>query len=254
MGDDGQTTPSGVKPPNTLDGLPADIVDFLDCNTDKVELGPGKHEWLGGVPHVGDFLGSADVSFEAEKDGSVKATAKLGDTAFSGSASVKLKVDGDGRLSVDASDSTLLNAFKQNIDEWTNDVNAWFASNGKRFAKPTVRGGRVTLTNIAATAPPPDRAKRGFLAPVPLGEKVGAAALFAVAIAFALLLLPTETTTTRTVARPVTAAPSADSPQFTFTRVVTTESGGRPWSLLLIPGSALVLGGGLVLDETRRAQ
>src|SRR4051812_18414401 len=200
MGDE-KTKSGDAKAPATVDGLPADMADFLDCKSDKVELKPGKQPWLGAIPNVGDFLGGADIAFEGEKDGSVKATAKLGEGAFSASASVKLKVDADGRLAVDASDSTLINAFKSNIDGWTNDVNSWFASNGKKLGKPAVKGGRVTLTKVAATAvaPAKEGVKGGFLPHVPAAEKVGALALFAVAIAFSLLLLPSDTTTTRTV-------------------------------------------------------
>jgi hypothetical protein len=99
--------------------------------------------------------------------------------------------------------------------------------------------------------------RAGVLVHVPRAEKIGAAVLFVALVAVAFLGLPTDTTTIRTVH--AVLAPSGQGAKPAPTRVVTRnvetkESGGPPWSLLLIPGAALALGGGLYLDEQRRAR
>jgi hypothetical protein len=200
MGDDKQAQGTGAKPPATVDGLPQDLADFLDCKGDRVEIAPGKQAWLGGIPTIGDVLGGANITFDTDKDGSVKATAKLGEGALSTSATVKLKVDANGALSVDASDSMLLNAFKDNIDGWTRDLNNWLRSKDKKLGKPAIKRGKLFLTKekVAAAAPPKEGVKSGIFPHVPIGEKVAAGALFALATVAAIAGLPNDHTVTKT--------------------------------------------------------
>jgi hypothetical protein len=201
MGDE-KDGAKAVKPPKTTKGIPQDLADFLDCKSDKVELKPGKQAWLGGIPTVGDMLAGANITFDSKADGSIGVTAKLGEGALSTSMSVKLKVDAAGHLSIDPSDSMMLNAFKDNINEWTDGLNKWFDSKGKKLGKPKVRRGVVTLTKdktIAMNTGPPGVKTGGLWPNVPVGEKVAAGGVLALATIGAFALLPQDTTATRQV-------------------------------------------------------
>jgi hypothetical protein len=192
--------------------MPKDITDFLECASNEVVLKPGKQAWLKNIPEVGGALEDAQIEFDENKDGSIKATASL----YGLSQSVNLKVDGNGELSIDASDAAVVSHFQENINRWTKDVNRWFKHKGKKLAKPKYKPGRRTLTltkeNAGAAAtpvPPKDGVKTGGLLPnVPLGEKVGAGALFGLAVIGAIVGLPKDHTTVRNVTDTVAVTPT----------------------------------------------
>ncbi len=216
MGDDPK---ADVKPPKSIDGLPKDMQDFLDCKGNTLDLTPGKQKWMKNIPEVGGVLEDTDMKFEENKDGSVKATASI----YGFDQSVNLKVDGDGNLAIDASDSTLINAFKDNIDGWCNDLNNWLRSKGKKLGKPKVsKRGVVSIAKEnagQAVAPKAGGVKESGVFPhVPVLEKAGAVLVFGASLTAGIALLPSNTTktVTRTEVVAVTETP-------TSTRTVTSE-------------------------------
>lgn len=198
------------KPPNTLKGMPQDMLDFLDCKTDKLELKPGKQPWFKDIPDIGGVLEDGEVKFEGQKDGSVKVTANL----YGFDQSVKMSVDGDGQLSVDASDSAALSHFSDSINDWTKDFNDWLGSKGKKLGKPAVKDGKVAFAKenkTTSAVPQQPGVKSGFLPYVPMGEKVAAVGLFALATVGAIAAMPSDHTTTKPVTEAVAAVPTASS-------------------------------------------
>jgi hypothetical protein len=212
-----------AKPPKSIDGLPKDMQDFLDCKANTLDLTPGKQKWMKNIPEVGGVLEDTDMKFEENKDGSVKATASI----YGFDQSVNLKVDGDGNLAIDASDSTLINAFKDNIDGWCKDFNNWLKSKGKKLGKPKVsKRGVVSIAKEnagAAMAPKPGGVKEGgFLPHVPALEKAGAVLVFGASLVAGIGLLPSDSTKA-VASTQVIAVAQTQTQTPTSARTVTTE-------------------------------
>src|SRR5262249_23602257 len=70
------------------------------------------------------------------------------------------------------------------------------------------------------------------------------------------LKVPTLTSAPPPTAQPGATAPptGAGTPRVVTRQIETTDSGGAPLSLLVIPCAAGLLGGGLYLDEQRRSR
>ena len=199
MGDDagpgaGAAKPAPAKPPPLPDGTPKDIRDFVSCTSDKLELKPGKINWLP-VPI------SPTASFEqpANETNTVRVKLAVGEFV---SATVPISIT-DGEMSVDTSAWPDLLAGKEGVDAWVRDLNGSFKGNGKRFGKPTVKDGKLTLAKekipVAGAASPPPKVKAGLwsiLDNVPKGARVGIGAVLVVGLLATGIAIAAETGST----------------------------------------------------------
>ena len=211
MGDEKAKPKGKAKKPKKpqVDGAPKELDDFLDCKSMSITLEPGKLDW---IPKKGIFEYSPTPSVEyapGKAEGTVDLKISLGL-----STTVTAKVNADGQLEVDTSNSRLLNAepAKSGIDKFTKDFNDWLKHNNRKLGKPTVKDGNLVLTKEITTAmgaAPAGGVKSGGLFPnVPTSEKVGAGAFVALATVAAVAFMPSSETTTRPIAAPVAAAAS----------------------------------------------
>ena len=200
MGDDagpgaGGARPAPAKPPSLPEGTPKDVRDFVSCTSDKLELKPGKIDWLP-VPI------SPTASFEQPAGATDKVNVKLTVGEFV-SATVPISVT-DGELHVDTSAWPDLLPGKEGVDAWVRDLNGSFKGNGKRLGKPIVKDGKLTVAKekipAGGAAAPPPKVKAGLRAildDVPKGVRVGIGAVLVAGLLATGIVIATETSSTR---------------------------------------------------------
>jgi hypothetical protein len=145
-----------AKQPQLPEGTPENIRTFVECTSDKLELKPGKVDWL-------PLDVAPDAKFTPPKGQKDKVDVELG--VFGQKlATIPVAVNG-GRLSVDTSGWPELLPGKAGVDTWVRDLNDWMASRKKKFGGLTVKDGNVVITKVAldaaGAAAPPATPKEG---------------------------------------------------------------------------------------------
>jgi hypothetical protein len=136
-------SPSPTSPPPLPRGAPADLVAFVDCGGETVELADGKPRWLPHPPGIGSLLtpkvtirtaGSADQA-DITVGWSI-ARLRLRARVEAGC----LRVEPHGRR------VPLLGDVYEGIGGWVDKLNAWLAVNGRRVGGLSVATGVLRLT------------------------------------------------------------------------------------------------------------
>ncbi len=182
MGNGQGDKPAKPKRPKLPKSAPQDLKDFVSCKIAKVELSPGKIDWLP-IPI------SPDVKFKpgAAGAGSVDIEMKL--PLKDEPITVPAKVNAEGKLEVDPAN---LPFGADGANDWVKELNDWLASRNRKLGPPEIKDGKLVLTKIAVAAAAPRQG--AFLPHVPRGEKFAGGALVVLATVAGVAMMPSDST------------------------------------------------------------
>jgi hypothetical protein len=215
----GDERPASLRPPA---GAPKELDAFLGCTGNEVTLKNGKQPWI--KLDLGfATLDGPPITFGKGADGGIDLT--VGE----GMISLTLKCNiVDGKLTVEPPDIPgVADKLKSQLDE----LNGWFAKNGKQLGAPKLEKGGITLTKVALAAPAKAVAPTPKAAPVPggggfevPGRALGLGALLLAAVVTGVVLIggnkggspaassPASAAASVASASPASPAPSASAP------------------------------------------
>lgn len=228
MGDEKGTKPEIPK------GTPKDIVDFVDCTSPNLTIATGKAPWIknlikelvrkqaadAGGKEAGDaaaklfdtLAGDPTVTVEpGAKAGAAKVTIDAGAVDLTLEVAVK-----NGKLEVDAKNLPI-DAAKDGVTKWVDDLNKWLEANKKKLGGITVKDGKASVakdTLAASTVPQPtdgEYAAAGPRAGTGTLVAAGTTVVAGVALGFGLMGFG-DSTATETKTVQVAAQQPADKP------------------------------------------
>ncbi len=119
-------------------GMPQELVDFVRCRVDQVEISAGKLDWLPKPP--GGMIPDTppEVTFESGPGGSINIRAGWGFVGMTVNVAI---VDGNATVT---SDNPLVP--KQALKDFQDNLNSDLRDNGKEFAAAEILRGKLKLT------------------------------------------------------------------------------------------------------------
>jgi hypothetical protein len=131
-------TGTAPKPPQIPDTAPQALKDFIDCRADSYAFADGPLEFLEMQP-------KPKVAFTP---GSTPDTATLAITVMGFTLKLPAAIRA-GQLSIDTSGQWLMpGKVATDVKRFTDDLNGWFASNGKQLSSPAFGPDGMTLTKV----------------------------------------------------------------------------------------------------------
>lgn len=147
--------PASLKLPATA---PRDLDAFLGCTGTSVVLKGGKQAWLGKIDLGVTTIEAPEISFAPGADGGIDLT--VGSGMFSLTLQAKVA---DGKLVVEPPNLPgVADPLKQQVDE----LNKWFAKNGKKLGAPKIDKGTLTLTKVPLSTAQYDSGGLPVIAPL----------------------------------------------------------------------------------------